>query len=290
MHVIRAEAMGMCFGVRDALSVARSVVEPHSITIHGELVHNERVLRELRARGFLMDDERDRAAMPSASRVMITAHGISNRRRRQFEQGGKELVDTTCPLVTRVHQAALRLQEQGFHVLVIGRSGHVEVQGIVEDLDDYDVVGHVDQVRRYAHDRIGIVCQTTSSLRDVEEIHEAVRRLNPHATIRFVDTVCQPTKDRQRALEQLLDNVDVVVVVGGANSNNTKQLVAVCREHGIAAYHVQSAADLDADWFADCSVVGLTAGASTLDDAIDEVHRALSALPAAAYAVSGESR
>lgn len=278
--------MGMCFGVRDALEVAREVVAPESITIHGELVHNERVLSELRRRGFQMEDEQGRSALPAAPRVMITAHGISDERRRQFEHAGKELVDTTCPLVTRVHQAAMRLQQEGYHVLVLGRRGHVEVQGIVEDLEDYDVVEHVDQVRRYASDRLGIVCQTTSSLRDVEGMHEAVRQHNPHATIRFVDTVCQPTKDRQRSLEALLGRVDAVVVVGGANSNNTKQLVAVCCEHGVPAFHVQTAADLDPDWFTDCGVVGLTAGASTLDEAIEEVHRALTALPEAAYAAS----
>jgi 4-hydroxy-3-methylbut-2-enyl diphosphate reductase len=278
MQVIKAEVLGMCFGVRDALQILNEVREPKRVTIHGELVHNETVLTQLGARGFQMIQESQRRPLPLTDTVLITAHGVSNRERRRLQAAGKQLVDTTCPLVKRAHDAAQKLQHQGCHVLVIGRRGHVEVQGVVEDLDSFDVIQSVDEVREYPHARLGIMCQTTSPARLVQQIRDAVAQRNPHADIRFVDTVCHPTKDHQKALENLLDRVEAVVVVGGRNSNNTRELVARCQERGLPAYHIQSAADLDAQWFSGLESVGLTAGTSTLDTTIDEVYQRLVAL------------
>jgi 4-hydroxy-3-methylbut-2-enyl diphosphate reductase len=275
MNVLKADVMGMCFGVRDALKVMDTVAEPSAVTIHGELVHNEAVLTQLEARGFRMTSEADRRRLPPTPLVLITAHGVSDAERRRLESAGKKLVDTTCPLVLRAHEAARKLQRDGFHVLVIGRRGHVEVQGVIEDLHSFDVIQVPEEVRRYPHARLGIMCQTTATADNVAEVRAAVARLNPHAEIRFIDTVCHPTKDHQQALERLLDQVEAMVVVGGRNSNNTRELVARCRQRGVPAVHVQSAADLDPEWFAGYETVGLTAGTSTLDSTIQEVHRAL---------------
>jgi 4-hydroxy-3-methylbut-2-enyl diphosphate reductase len=278
MRVIQAEVMGMCFGVRDALQIIAGVEQPAGVTIHGELVHNERVLVQLGARGFRMVSEKSREQLPATGTVLITAHGVSQKERRRLEGAGKRLIDTTCPLVVRAHQAAQKLQEAGFHVLLIGKRGHVEVQGVVEDLHSYDVLQSVEEVRRYPSKRLGIMCQTTAPARHVAQIRAAVAERNPDAEIRFLDTVCQPTKAHQQALEALLDQVEVVVVVGGRNSNNTRQLVAHCQERGLPAYHVQSAADLRPEWFLGVRTVGLSAGTSTLDETITEVHLALLAM------------
>jgi 4-hydroxy-3-methylbut-2-enyl diphosphate reductase len=276
MRVIRADVLGLCFGVRDALEVIHSIDEPVGVTIHGQLVHNEIVETELVARGFSLQGEVERkTTLPATPAVLVTAHGISDRERARLESAGKRLIDTTCPLVLRVHQAARALHARGFHVLVIGRRGHVEVDGIVEDLEDYDVIESADEVTAYPHGKLGIVCQTTTTERRVEAIRAAVAALNPDAEIRFVDTVCLPTKEHQRALERLLDRVDAVVVVGGRNSNNTRELVARCHQRRTPVRHVQSARDLDPDWFKAFAAVGLTAGTSTLPATIDEVHRAL---------------
>src|SRR5262249_46350920 len=214
-------------------------------------------------------------ARAAPATVLITAHGISNRERARLENAGKTLLDTTCPLVARAHDAAQRLQREGYHVLVIGRRGHVEVQGIVEDLTDFHVIQNAEEVARYPSRRLGLMCQTTTPARLVQTIRDAVARHNPDAEIRFIDTVCHPTKDHQQALERLLDRVEAMVVVGGRNSNNTRELVARCRERGVPAYHVQSAADLRPAWFDGVAAVGLTAGTSTLDTTIADVHRAL---------------
>jgi 4-hydroxy-3-methylbut-2-enyl diphosphate reductase len=275
MKVIRADVMGMCFGVRDALKIIQGIADPQSVTIHGQLVHNETVLTQLEASGFAMTEETHRQGLPETPLVLITAHGVSERERKRLADAGKRLVDTTCPLVTRVHQAALTLQEQGYHVLLIGKRGHVEVQGIIEDLDRFDVVQGVDEVRTYPSRRLGILCQTTASARTVQTIREAIAQRNPEAEIRFVDTVCLPTKEHQRSLERLLQQVDAMVVVGGRNSNNTRELAMLCRERGVPALHVQGPKDLDPDWFTGFETIGLTAGTSTLDSTIDEVHQAL---------------
>ena len=221
MRVIRAEALGMCFGVRDALAVIDDVDRPEQVTIFGELVHNEVVLHSLEDRGFRTQTESGRK-VPETVDVLVTAHGISDATRSHLESAGKRLIDTTCPLVTRAHRAARLLAEQGYHVLVIGKKGHVEVRGITEDLPSHDVIGSAEDVQTYPHAKLGVVCQTTSTERNVARIREAIESANSHAEVRFVDTVCRPTKQRQRAVETLLDQVEAMVVVGGRNSNNTR--------------------------------------------------------------------
>lgn len=275
MKIIRADAMGMCFGVRDALALIEDIESPEAVTIHGELVHNEVVLSRLRERGFHMSGEDARDGVPDSPAVLVTAHGISDRERGRLEAAGKRLVDTTCPLVERVHSAAQRLQAEGYHVIVIGQAGHVEVRGIVEDLDSYYVVGSADDVAHYPHSRLGVICQSTVPESEARVVLAAIEAVNPSAELRFVDTVCKPTKDRQSALESLLPNIDTLVVVGGHNSNNTKKLVRRGTEAGLRAFHVQHAGELEASWFEQSERVGLTAGTSTLPETIDEVDRTL---------------
>lgn len=275
MKIIRAEEMGMCFGVRDALQIAAEVEDPTRVTIHGELVHNPTVNRQLAAAGFRQSSEQERDCDVATPLVLITAHGVSNAERGRLHAANKRLIDTTCPLVRRVHDAAIELASEGRHVLLIGKPGHVEVCGIVEDLDSYDIVPSIGSVRLYDHPRLGVISQTTMPPDSVTQITTEIRKQNRQADIRFVDTVCRPTKRRQRAILDLVRRVDAVVVVGGANSNNTLRLVELCRQHQTPALHVQDADGLEAVWFENFDSVGLTAGTSTLDQTIDEVHWAL---------------
>jgi 4-hydroxy-3-methylbut-2-enyl diphosphate reductase len=279
MKVLVADVLGMCFGVRDALKHMEGIDNPEEVTIHGELVHNEAVLADLRRRGFQMNGENDRQTVPRTPLVLITAHGISNMERRRLESAGKRLLDTTCPLVTRAHDAARLLDAEGYHVLVIGKHGHVEVRGIVGDLKSFDVIQGPDEVRRYPYPKLGIMCQTTATAANVEGIRAEVAAQNPRAKIRFIDTVCHPTKEHQNSLDSLLDRVDAMVVVGGRNSNNTRELVARCHDRGVPALHVQNSTDLDPAWFEGYEVIGLTAGTSTPENTIAELHQALLALP-----------
>jgi 4-hydroxy-3-methylbut-2-enyl diphosphate reductase len=275
LTILRAEAMGMCFGVRDALERAREQADPERIAIHGELVHNETVLSELRGRGYTMVSETGREELPHAPKVMITAHGVSDAERGRLERAGKELIDTTCPLVRRVHRDAQRLARDGRLVVVIGKPDHVEVRGIVGDLERCDVVAKPEEARRYTDARIGVICQTTTAPAQADRVLEEIRRRNPHADIKYVATMCRPTLDRQAALEKLIGRVDGLVVVGGQRSNNTRRLAERARERGVPAIHVWSPDQIEGSWLDGKRTVGLTAGTSTPDVLIEAIEQRL---------------
>jgi 4-hydroxy-3-methylbut-2-enyl diphosphate reductase len=278
MKVIAAAATGMCFGVRDALVTLSDIEQPQSVAIYGELVHNEVVLHQLQTRGFQQVAETERTSIPAAPQIVITAHGISNRRRQELTAAGKTLIDTTCPLVTRLHRAARELSDSGAFVVVIGRADHVEVQGVTDDLESFAVVRSVDEVGTYPATRIGVVCQTTFPTTDAAAIRQQIATCNPTATIQWTDTICQPTKDRQQALNELLDQVQAVVVVGGRQSHNTLRLVNTCRQRGVAVFHIEQSTELDPHWFDGIATVGLTAGTSTLPETLQQVHDRLTAI------------
>lgn len=276
MKIIRAAAMGMCFGVRDALEVARGIDEPADVTIYGELVHNEDVMRELRGRGFRVIGEAERGnAVVTTPCVMITAHGICEIERLRLIGAGYRLIDTTCPLVKRAHVAARALEKLGCYVLVIGRRGHVEVDGLTGDLKRFEVIQAAEEARRYGEPTIGIICQTTTPPALAREIVDRIRLLNPGSQIQYAQTICRPTLDRQAAVRSLLGRVEALVVVGGIKSNNTKQLAEMARAAGKVCALVQGADELDAQWASRFESIGLTAGTSTPDEVIEAVYRRL---------------
>lgn len=279
MVILRADAMGMCFGVRDALAALAAIDAPSQVTIHGELVHNGEVLAELAAKGFRQSPEADRG-VPTTPAVLITAHGVSERERARLVAAGKRLYDTTCPLVQRAHAAAQELAREGRRVIVLGQPAHVEVRGIVEDLVDPIVVQREADVATWPVLRLGVVCQTTTPPERTAALTARIRAANPHADVRLIDTVCSPTKARGEALEALLPRIDALVVVGGRDSNNTRRLVERGRRRGIPTWHVESERELDPAWFEGRRAVGLTAGTSTLPATVDAVHARLLRLAA----------
>ncbi|MCA9796575.1 MAG: 4-hydroxy-3-methylbut-2-enyl diphosphate reductase, partial [Candidatus Eremiobacteraeota bacterium] len=224
------------------------------------------------------EEERD---LPPAPEVLITAHGISNRERERLQSQGKRLIDTTCPLVRRVHKSALRLARLGYFVVVVGRHEHVEVEGLIGDLEDYVVVSSVQEVACWNRRKIGVINQTTTRPELLQRIHATICQRNPEAEIELVDTICSPTRDRQQAVRELLDRVEALVVVGGANSNNTRELGQMAERAQKPWLHIQQADQLRPEWFTGFRLVGLTAGTSTPDSVIDEVHRRLITIAAA---------
>jgi 4-hydroxy-3-methylbut-2-enyl diphosphate reductase len=277
MEVIVAESLGMCFGVRDALELALTAPDRPNLTVLGELVHNTSVLRRLQEAGV--------RAVPSVNapvetpRVMITAHGAADSVVARLRASGLEVADATCPLVAHAHRSLRRLLELGCFPVVIGKPDHVEVRGLVGDLEEYAVIqGPADVASLAGRPRLGIVNQTTQPLDYVLALVEQIRAAFPDAEVHFRDTVCQPTKERQLAARRLAATCPVVIVVGGKNSNNTRQLVRTCEAGGARAYQVESAAELRREWLAGVESVGLTAGTSTPDEVIEEVRRALEAM------------
>lgn len=170
------------------------------------------------------------------------------------------------------HRAIHVLLRDGYHPVIIGQRGHVEVRGLTEDLDHFDIVQTEDDVRALAErPRFGVAAQTTQPLERVQRLVALIRERFPQSQVRFIDTVCLPTKQRQSAAIELARQCDVVIVIGGANSNNTRELVSTCRSHCADVHHVQTEADLRSEWFAGAGTVGITAGTSTPDPVIDRI-------------------
>ena len=269
MRIIRATHLGMCFGVRDAIALALATAEAGPITILGDLVHNPTVLSALAARGIAVAND---VAQVRTHTLMVTAHGASARALAGTRALGLNVVEATCPLVHVAHRAVAALVRDGYHVVIIGQRDHVEVRGLTGDLDDFDVVLDEEGVLALEeHPRIGIAAQTTQSIEKVRQLVESIRRRFPRSDVRFLDTVCKPTKERQDAAVELARASDVVIVIGGNSSNNTRELVKTCGRYCSRVHHVQTEADLSPAWFRDAHTVGITAGTSTPDDVIDRV-------------------
>jgi 4-hydroxy-3-methylbut-2-en-1-yl diphosphate reductase len=274
MKILLAEYFGTCFGVRDAIAQAEQLAAAGPLTILGELVHNPVVRERLRAYG-VREASLDSPDADS-QRVMITAHGASDRNRQKWQSAGYDVVDGTCPLVRHAHEHLKRLVATGYFPVVIGKPGHVEVRGLTEDFPEayvLEIEGDVSKLPRRNH--YGVISQTTQPIEHVRVLVEAIRKLNPDAEVRFVDTVCKPTKDRQAALQKLIAQADTIVVVGGRESNNTRQLVATCRASGRRAIHIERSEELNAEDFANVETVGLTAGTSTMLETVEAVFKRL---------------
>ena len=259
----------MCFGVRDAIQLALEQSRSEPLTILGDLVHNETVLADLRARGIRVADE---LGAVGTHAVMITAHGASWKRMRNVRDSGFKMVEATCPLVHVAHRAVAKLVDEGYHPVIIGKRGHVEVRGLTEDLAEFDVVlSESDVMALKERGRFGVAAQTTQPIEKVRGLVDCLRRRFPKSEVRFIDTVCQPTKQRQHAAVELAQQSDVVIVIGGAQSNNTHELVKTCSRYCGRVHHVQSVEDLRVEWFENTETVGVTAGTSTPDASIREV-------------------
>jgi 4-hydroxy-3-methylbut-2-enyl diphosphate reductase len=269
MRIIRAEHLGMCFGVKDAIALALETARREPLTILGDLVHNEIVLEDLRANGINI---RQQAASVDTRTVMITAHGASERAINKTRGLGLNILEATCPLVHVAHRSLTKLVLEGFHPVIIGRRDHVEVRGMTEDLEEFDVVlGEEDVEKLRERPRFGIISQTTQPIDKARQLVRLIKERFPLSEVRFVDTVCQPTKQRQSAAVELAQKCDVVIVIGGAHSNNTHELVNTCLRFCPRVCHVQTEADLREEWFRVTDTVGITAGTSTPDGLIQKI-------------------
>jgi 4-hydroxy-3-methylbut-2-enyl diphosphate reductase len=273
MRILRAAHLGMCFGVRDAIALALEHADAGPLTILGDLVHNPTVLNALDARGIAVAQD---LALVRTSTVMVTAHGTSDRALARTRALGLTVVEATCPLVEVAHRAVAALARDGYHVVIVGQREHVEVRGLTGDLDRFDVVLHDDEVEALQeHARFGVAAQTTQPVEKVRRLVDSIRRRFPRSDVRFVDTVCTPTKQRQSAAVDIARQSDVVIVVGGQASNNTRELVETCSRHCVRVHHVQTDTEIRADLFDGAEVIGLTAGTSTPDEVIDRVEAAI---------------
>ena len=212
---------------------------------------------------------------------MVTAHGTSGRTLARTRAMGLSVIEATCPLVHVAHRAVASLALNGYHVVIVGQRDHVEVRGLTGDLDpgSFDVVlDDTDVLALDEHPRVGVAAQTTQPVERVRRLVELIRRRFPQSDVRVIDTVCMPTKERQSAAVEMARQADVVIVVGGRSSNNTRELVKTCSRYCARVHHVETDTDVRREWFDAVQVVGLTAGTSTPDEVIDRVEARIQGL------------
>lgn len=290
--------MGFCMGVRRAVQIMEGEATPERPVFSvGEIVHNPHVVRGLEHSGVIQlpgpDDIDGDVGLATAERVnqgrvAITAHGVGEKVVRQLEATGLEIIDTTCPIVTRAQRYGQKFVRDGWHVLIFGDPGHKEVRGITGWTMDRDGAPHAtivpgtsyDELKRLVDgfpggfpNKIGVMAQTTHKVEDFAKFVANLMLLQRDKNFEFhvVNTLCHATTGQQEAAAALAATVDVMVVVGGRKSANTRHLKEVCEEQGTRAYHIEGPDELDADWFQGANRIGLTAGASTPDYSIDEV-------------------
>ena len=280
----------MCFGVRDAITLALEHADAGPLTILGDLVHNPTVLSALEAKGIVVTQDVAHVRTP---KVMVTAHGTSERTLARTRALGLTVVEATCPLVHVAHRAVTTLARDGYHIVIVGQRDHVEVRGLTGDLDcdTFNIVlEDADVLALEAHPRVGVVAQTTQAVERVLHLVDLIRQRFPQSEVRFLDTVCKPTKERQSAAVEMALEADVVIVVGGRSSNNTRELVKTCARYCARVHHVETDADVRPEWFESANVVGLTAGTSTPDYVIDRVEEQVRRCTEAIHAGGGGAR
>ena len=275
MKVSLASALGTCFGVQDAINLAMTPDFGANLTIVGQLVHNPQVNESLKKNGVALVADIEAIDQIQTKKVMITAHGAAEKTKERLSNAGFIVYDASCPLVMRVHKTIKSMVQKGYFPVVIGQEDHVEVKGIVGDLEEYLVINNIcdlGKIELIRVPKLGIVSQTTLQIEKVEHLVSRVRELDCVEEVNFANTICQPTRDRQIAVRNLADQVDLMIVIGGYNSSNTKKLVQVCEGKGVEAHHIESFSQLRHNWFCGKKHVGITAGTSTPEYVINETH------------------
>lgn len=275
MEIRRAEKYGFCSGVRIAdLKVKRFVSANGRGAILGQVVHNERVVEEMERLGVRTVEEIGEVSEPT---IVFSAHGVPPSFHQQAKEEGLQILDTTCKFVYDIHREARKALEQGFHLIFIGDPRHREVIGYTHDLDPaaYHIVSTIEAAAAIdwsQWETVKVFYQTTLNADDYADVVRVI--VDRARRVERADTVCYATKENQDAARVLARDpgIDVIVVIGGKQSANTRHLWDICREKK-PSYLVQGADDLEASWFEGADVVGVTAGSSTPDYVIDEVEQ-----------------
>ena len=275
MKIRKAVHAGYCWGVERALDIVTETAAAHpgeTVRTLGPIIHNPHVVQSLEEQGVQSVNELDEMANGT---VIIRTHGVPPETYEQAKAKGLNVVDATCPLVTLVQNKAKQLVQEGYHLVIFGNPRHPEVIGTIGHAGGKaTVIEHPEDVETvHLAKRVGVVVQTTQ---ETELLAALLAHLAPRCKeVKIFNTICNPTIERQEAARELARDVDVVIVVGGKNSSNTRHLAEVCREEGATAYHIEDATELDPSWIKGVANVGITAGASTpgwlMDQVIDRI-------------------
>jgi len=297
MEIMVAKHAGFCFGVKKAIDIAEKTAakSDEKIYVYGQLVHNEKVIEDLQKKSIEFVDKIE--DIPDNSVTVLRAHGEPGTTYEELKQKkivkGEKLNDATCPLVTLVHKVAIKLKNNGYEVIIFGKKDHPESIGtsyhikgkdtfIVEDPGDASYV--IDYINKNKFDKVALISQTTMSVIGYKQLMDNINKIfknrfekldlnlnDMDKSFVFVDTICNPTKQRQSDTEEIAKKADVMVVIGGKNSSNSKELAETSSELGVETYFIQSADQLQKKWFEGKEHIGVSAGASTPHDLINEI-------------------
>ena len=272
MEIVLADAAGFCFGVKRALDLTNKTLSEvnSAVPIHtlGPLIHNPQVVAQLQDKGVGVMEQPDDTG---SGVVIVRSHGVAPKVMEELDELGYEVVDATCPFVQRAMRWAKQLRDEGYQVIIVGDRFHPEVQAIMGYADETaHVVSTPQEIQELPiASRVGIIAQTTQSVSNFKAcVNELVGKVKD---LKAFDTICTATEQRQTSATKLAAKVDVMVVIGGRNSANTKRLAELCQEQGTVTYHIETPEELQSQWFADVQRAGVTAGASTPDWLIEGV-------------------
>lgn len=273
MRILVAAPRGFCAGVDRAIETVESALRIFGppIYVKHEIVHNKHVVARLQTKGVVFVEEV--GEIPDGVVAIFSAHGVSQAVREEAAGRNLRLIDATCPLVTKVHLEVHRLDKEGYEILLIGHSGHVEVVGTMGQLPK----GRIKLVQSPAEaalvtvnnpEKIAYATQTTLSLDETEEVVRVLRSRFPSLVGPAKDDICYATQNRQNAIKGMLPEIDLLLVIGSKNSSNSNRLVEVARAHGVPGYLFDEPAEIKPEWFEGARTVGLTAGASAPEDLV----------------------
>lgn len=268
MKITVAKHAGFCFGVRDAVRVAKDAARKYGkVYMLGDIVHNERVVEELAEAGVLVVDSLEKV---EGAPVLFRAHGTPVKIWEEAKQRDLQIIDATCPLVHEIHEEVRAMEKAGRQIYVIGDKGHDEVLGILSQIEKPILISTPEEARQLRKKkRGGVVSQSTQMVENVQEIISIL--MMKIKDLQFVNTICHPTRQNQAELKALASGNDVMIVIGSFTSANTKRLATIAAGINPNSHQVERAGDLDPGWFAEAESVGVHAGASTPDNTIEEV-------------------
>ena len=284
LEILLAEPRGFCAGVDRAIEIVERALAKFGapIYVRHEIVHNTYVVNDLKGKGAIFIEELD--DVPAGATLIFSAHGVSRAVQEEAAARGFRIFDATCPLVTKVHVEVAKLRREGFEFIMIGHKGHPEVEGTMGQLDGgmhlVEDVADVAKVRPGQTERLALVTQTTLSVDDAAEIAAAVKARFPAVREPKQQDICYATQNRQDAVKIMSPQVDLLIVVGSPTSSNSNRLAELARKLGTASYMVDSAEEIQAQWFEGRQRVGLTAGASAPEILVNQVMERVKALGA----------
>lgn len=281
LTIYLAAPRGFCAGVDRAIDIVEQALKLYGapIYVRHEIVHNRWVVEDLRAKGVVFVKEVDE--IPEGGITVFSAHGISEKVENNAKLRDLPVIDATCPLVTKVHNQAKRYERDGYEIVLIGHAGHPEVEGTSGRVKKVHLVENIDDAERLSLgeiEKLAYVTQTTLSVDDTRAIIDVLKRKYPHIHGPDTRDICYATQNRQQAVKELAKKVDMLLVVGSANSSNSNRLRDLGAEHGIASYLIDDATDINPVWIENISRVGLTAGASAPELLVERVVRYLETL------------